>query len=509
VDASAKRRHQGVGIGLSLVKGLVDLMGGTISVASRLGEGTTFTIVLPEASPSDSSEPEATANPQEDFIELLNREALLQGGRSEELPLTETEEENDPDQIVFIKGDSEVKPVILVAEDEPAVRKLVVSQLQEYQLLVAKDGKEAMDLAVNYLPDLILLDWMMPGYDGLEVCKMIREMPALERIPIVILTARIDETSKIQALQAGASDFINKPFVPTELRLRIRNHLDIAAFEQAAVQRSQELGEALEELKESESMLVQAEKLSSLGQMSAGIIHEINNPLNYVKTNLYSMRTFVKMLPEDDREDFQEVVADVEEGLERVVQIVQDLRSFAVKDKVQYQEVNLANVVATSARLLGNRLSRISFESTVSDSLVIEGNSNQLCQVFVNFFQNALDALSEMDRENEDGFLKVSCESNEDWISIHFRDNGCGISEENREKIFDPFFTSKEVGHGMGLGLSICYRILNQHGVKMELESEVGKGTHFTLSFPVVLDDSSFREEVVPEITANLEKIPV
>jgi C4-dicarboxylate-specific signal transduction histidine kinase len=221
------------------------------------------------------------------------------------------------------------------------------------------------------------------------------------------------------------------------------------------------------------------------------------------------MRTFVKMLPEDDREDFQEVVADVEEGLERVVQIVQDLRSFAVKDKVQYQEVNLANVVATSARLLGNRLSRISFESTVSDSLVIEGNSNQLCQVFVNFFQNALDALSEMDRENEDGFLKVSCESNEDWISIHFRDNGCGISEENREKIFDPFFTSKEVGHGMGLGLSICYRILNQHGVKMELESEVGKGTHFTLSFPVVLDDSSFREEVVPEITANLEKIPV
>lgn len=488
-DTSTKRKHRGAGIGLSLVKGIVDLLEGTIKVDSKLGQGTTFSVELPIGSPALDGTVKVEVT-ELDPIEKLNRRAQFGGNAiitNTSVPKVDVESLASPNTL---------KPVVLIAEDEPDIRELLISQLDSYQLLVAKDGETALQLANQYLPDLILLDWMMPGRDGLEVCRLIRETTALERVPIIMLTARIDERSKIEALEAGANDFLTKPFAPTELKLRINHLLNTGRFEKEVVQKSQELGAALAELKESESMLVQAEKLSSLGQMSAGIIHEINNPLNYAKTNLYSLRTFSKLLPPEEKDDFVEITSDVEEGLERVVQIVKDLRSFAVKDKTQFSDVNLAEVVAASSRLLGNRLTLVEFSAEVPDHVHVNGNSNQLCQVFVNFIQNSLDALKDAGRENEEGKIRVELSQDSDWTSLHFHDNGCGISKENQQQIFDPFYSSKDIGQGMGLGLSICYRILDQHGVKIEIESEVGKGTHFTLNFPVILDDSEFDESL-------------
>ena len=488
-DTSSKRRHRGAGIGLSLVKGIVDLLEGKIEVKSTLGKGTTFKVLLPLG--QKVSETMETAIELElDPIEELNRRAQFEGGRMPESALAL---ESGAEALLVPSGD---KPVVLVAEDEADVRDLIVSQLGDYQLLVATDGEKAIQLANRFEPDLILLDWMMPERDGLEVCRVLRATAGFERVPIVMLTARIDERSKIEALEAGANDFLTKPFAPTELKLRINHLLNSGRFEKEVVEKSEELGAALAELKESESMLVQAEKLTSLGQMSAGIIHEINNPLNYAKTNLYSLRSFVKLLPEEDREDFVEVTSDVEEGLERVVQIVKDLRGFATKDKAQFSDVNMAEVVASSARLLGNRLTHVRYSSEIPDHIHINGNSNQLCQVFINFIQNALDALKDVDRENDQGEIRIECSQGSEWTSLHFHDNGCGISEEAQQKIFDPFYSSKDIGQGMGLGLSICYRILEQHGVKIEIKSEIGAGTHFTLNFPVILDDREFDESV-------------
>ena len=503
-DASAKRMHQGAGIGLSLVKSLVDQLEGDIEVKSELGKGSTFVVRLPNvkavgALALDFEEVEDER--EEDEIAGLNRRAQLTGsGHYWEGVIEEEVMVNKPKRQSFEKI-----PVILLAEDEPDVRQLIVSQLRDYEVLVARDGEAAFQMAQEHQPDLILLDWMMPKKDGLEVCRLVRKESELDRVPVVMLTARVDERSKILALEAGANDFLTKPFVPTELKLRIRNMLDTGEYEREVVRKSEELGEALKELKESESMLVQAEKLSSLGQMSAGIIHEINNPLNYAKTNLYSMRTFSKLLPEEEQEDFAEVVGDVEEGLERVVQIVQDLRSFAVKDKAQYNDVNLGEILATTRRLLGNRFSDVEYECSIPDHIHVDGNSNQLTQVFINFIQNALDAIKDAGRESGEGLISISCEESEEWVSLHFRDNGCGISKESQEKIFDPFYTSKEIGHGMGLGLSICYRILEQHGVRIEISSEIGIGTHFTLNFPVLIDDDEFNEALATASTNNAQ----
>lgn len=488
-DASSKRRHRGAGIGLSLVKGIVDLLEGTVTVQSRVNVGTTFVVELPIGEALDSDKV-GLDELELDPIEKLNRKAQFVGSVA-----------TASSDLAGVSSDIQVlsntkTPVVLIAEDEPDVRNLIVSQLNNYQLLVAGDGERALQLANQYLPDLILLDWMMPERDGLEVCRLVRKTAALERVPIIMLTARIDERSKLEALEAGANDFLTKPFAPTELKLRISHLLKTGRFEKEVVRKSEELGIALAELQESESMLVQAEKLSSLGQMSAGIIHEINNPLNYAKTNLYSLRTFAKLLPPEEKDDFVEITTDVEEGLERVVQIVKDLRGFAVKDRTQFSDVNLAEVVAASSRLLGNRLTKVRFSLEIPDHIHVNGNSNQLCQVFVNFLQNSLDALKDVERENEEGEIRIELSMSSDWISLHFHDNGCGISDENQQKIFDPFYSSKEIGQGMGLGLSICYRILDEHGVKIEIESSVGKGTHFTLSFPVILDDHSFDESV-------------
>ncbi|MEM9080542.1 MAG: ATP-binding protein [Verrucomicrobiota bacterium] len=478
-DTSAKRRHRGAGIGLSLVKGLVELLEGEIFVKSKLGEGTKFTVTLPlgeEGKPKSipvQSEYEVESDP----IEKLYRKASLEGATSS----LSVDDAVRPETAIF-EETSSGKPLVLIAEDEPDLRDLIVGQLSDYRLLVAHNGEQAIQLARQYLPDLMLLDWMMPERDGLEVCSMARDTPSLERVPIVMLTARIDERSKLDALAAGANDFLTKPFVPTELKLRVGQLIESNRYQKEVVMKSKELGVALEDLKESESMLVQAEKLSSLGEMSAGIIHEINNPLNYSKTNLYSLRMFMKLLPPEEQQDFREITADVEEGLERVSQIVKDLRSFAVKDKAIFTEVNLAEVVETTGRLLGNRLTNIRFETNVPDHIYVDGNSNQICQVLVNFVQNALDAI-EMQGRGEDGFIEIECVEKEDHVTMSIRDNGCGISDEDRTRIFDPFFTSKEIGKGMGLGLSICYRILEQHGVRTEIESEIGVGTHFTLNF--------------------------
>ncbi|MDP0489518.1 MAG: ATP-binding protein [Verrucomicrobiota bacterium JB023] len=481
-DTSAKRKHRGAGIGLSLVKGLVDSMGGKISVTSVIGMGTTFKVLLPLVSANgDEVEKDAPVDPSEDedLIETLYAKAHFEGNLLLEDP-------DGPSTEVLVQGSGELdSPTVLVAEDEPAVRELLVAQLKEYRLLVANDGQKAFDMAKERKPDLILLDWMMPELDGLEVTRLIRQVPGLERTPVILLTARIDERSKIEGLEAGANDFLTKPFVPTELKLRIDQLLKSRRYQTEIVEKSLQLGKALDDLKESESMLVQAEKLSSLGQMSAGIIHEINNPINYAKTNLYSLRTFSRSLPEDEQEDYREVLADVEEGLQRVAQIVQDLRGFAVKDKVRFGDVNLSEVVSTSARLVGHRLGGVDFEQSVPDHLHLTGNANQLCQVLVNFLQNSLDAVEGREFENnESPRVEVYAEDSAEGILLHLKDNGSGISPEIREQIFDPFFTSKDVGKGMGLGLSICYRILQQHGVKIDLESGVNQGTHFTLTFP-------------------------
>jgi two-component system sensor histidine kinase PhcS len=261
-------------------------------------------------------------------------------------------------------------------------------------------------------------------------------------------------------------------------------------------EKARQLADALAELHENEVRLLQAEKLSSLGRISAGIVHEVNNPLNYAVTALHMLRAYADDIPESERADYGETVGDAEEGVGRVIKIVSDLRAFTKGEINMGQEVQLAGVLESARRLVSADLRGIRFVTDVPEDLKVDGNDNQLCQIFMNFIQNATEAVvATKDRGEEPEITVRGTKGPAGEILLVIRDNGCGISTEDIKVIFEPFFTKRQVGEGMGLGLSICHSILKAHGAQVEVVSEPDKFTEFTIMFPPVRSSEARRPE--------------
>jgi two-component system sensor histidine kinase PhcS len=244
---------------------------------------------------------------------------------------------------------------------------------------------------------------------------------------------------------------------------------------------------SLQQLKENEMQLVQSEKLASLGRMSAGIIHEINNPLNFATTGLFTLRKKGKHLAPEQQADYAEILTDVEEGLKRVQTIVSDLRMFTHPNTEQLDPVPVAEVITPALRFLGNEWrDTVQIEQKLTEHQTIWSNKNKLIQVIVNILQNSLDAMkikSFVAGEKPTIWIEGRVENGQSILSV--RDNGGGIDAKHLDKIFDPFFTTKDVGEGMGLGLSISYSIVQEYGGKISVRSEPEKFCEFTLEFPV------------------------
>jgi len=490
-DGSSKRKHQGAGIGLALVKELTEVQDGRVEVLSQEGRGTLFRVYLPYREgkfDSVSGSAESDAGPatfesdarhtvaSEGWLANLYRRAELFPARAQ--PVRTDAEES-------AQAGDQSHPLLVIADDEPDMLRFLRSQLNShYRIVEAENGQAAQDQVFANTPDAVLLDMMMPEKDGLQVCRELREDERTKYLPIILLTARADEETKLMSLAAGASDFLAKPFSSTELHVRIRNLVNSYRLQRELARQNQLLEETIDELKETETLLVQTEKLASLGRMSAGIIHEINNPLNFAATGLYALRNKRKHIMQEQRQDFVDILADVEEGIGRVRDIVSDLRSFASRDSSMKEEVVLQPVVATALRFLSREFeSRIAVVAEVPDELKVIANRNKLVQVFVNLLQNAADALEtkEFETENEEATIRIEAVREEPQVRITVTDNGPGMNDEVVRQVFDPFFTTKEVGQGMGLGLSVCYRIMQEMGGKIEVRSEPGEWTEFAL----------------------------
>lgn len=243
---------------------------------------------------------------------------------------------------------------------------------------------------------------------------------------------------------------------------------------------------SLHQLKENEMQLVQSEKLASLGRMSAGIIHEINNPLNFATTGLYTLRKKTKYLVPDQQEEYAEIVKDIEEGVKRVQTIVSDLRMFSHPNTEQLDPVSVAEVVTPALRFLSNEWrDNVQIVRKFAEHQTILANKNKLIQVMMNLLQNSLDAMKNKaysGGEKPTIWIEGRLENGRSFLSV--RDNGEGIDAKTMDKIFDPFFTTKDVGNGMGLGLSICYSIVQEYGGNISVKTEPGKFCEFTLEFP-------------------------
>ena len=489
-DGSSKRKYQGVGIGLALVKELVEIQGGKATVQSQEGKGTTFTVTLPyqKAEPAPKLSPEAAPQTAPDSPAdggtVTSEEWLANLYRRAELFPALTPLQSSLRPVETARNGS--LPTILVADDEPDMLRFLKTQLStHYRVLEAVDGQQAIEKASQFLPDIILLDMMMPEKDGLQACREIRALTPTQSIPIVLLTARADDETKLAALSAGASDFLTKPFSTTELHVRIKNLVESHQYQRKVSKQNQVLETTIEQLKDTETQLVQTEKLASLGRMSAGIIHEINNPLNFATTGLFTLRKKGKYLAPEQQEEYQDILKDVEEGINRVKTIVTDLRMFTHPETESRDQVEVPEVVAAALRFLSAEWKdKVRIEQKLVDHQAVWANKNMLIHALLNLLQNSIDVLKTKSFENEQPTIWIEGRLEGSKSLLIVRDNGTGIDAEHLNKVFDPFFTTKDVGAGMGMGLAICHRIVQDCEGRISVRTEPGKFCEFTLEFP-------------------------
>ena len=283
------------------------------------------------------------------------------------------------------------------------------------------------------------------------------------------------------------------------------------SLEKKVEERTKELEQANQKLKETQTMMVHSEKMRSLGELVAGIAHEINNPINFIYGNIMILDNYQKdllalidkyslqessMNPDAVREisdfkqtidldflkdDIADLIRSCLEGVERTKNIILDLKNFSRMDEMVFSECNIPKEIDTTLNILNNKIkNRIVVHKDYEENLPkIEAYGGQINQVFMNILDNAQGAIKGT------GDIFISAKKEGENIKIEFRDTGCGIKKENLNKIFEPFFTTKPVGQGTGLGMSIAYRVIEAHNGKISVESEQGVGTKITILLPV------------------------
>lgn len=428
---------------------------------------------------------------------------------------------------------------ILIVDDNPTNLGVLSDFLDEkgYEVWIAKSGDVALQRIEYALPDLILLDIMMPGMDGFETCRYLKNKTETCEIPVIFMTALSDTDSKVKGLNLGAVDYITKPFQQGEVLARVKLHLKLyklmrqvakqnQTLEEKVQERTFELNQMMEELKTMQVQLIQNEKMSSLGQMVAGVAHEINNPINFIYGNLEPAEEYIENIlnliemyqlyhPEPDaaiqayqedielefvQEDLIKILSSMKVGATRILEIVKSLRNFSRLDESEIKEVDIHEGIDSTLMILQNRL-KVKPEHPEIEVIKEYGNfpnmecyPGQLNQVFMNLLANAIDAIEECYSEGnieefEDNYCKIWISTelqNSDEVVIKIADNAKGIKEEVVNRIFNPFFTTKPVGKGTGMGLAISYSIVvDKHGGKLECNSKVNVGTEFIIRIPI------------------------
>jgi two-component system, sensor histidine kinase PhcS len=285
--------------------------------------------------------------------------------------------------------------------------------------------------------------------------------------------------------QAGASPFINNIYfllMTAVIALAACHYSSVRRFQEFRLRfeldvNNRELASTLKKLQETEVQLVQSEKMNALGKLSAGLLHEINNPLNYT-----FMALQVAKQEAVENESLCDTLKDIGEGMERIRTVIADLRGFAYPtDHLNSQDFPLDESLTTAVKLTAHELGSIRVEREGLNDVIATGATTQIVQVFMNLLINSAHALKE---KGKDAIIKVRCSTDGGRLKLTVRDNGTGVSAANLPKLLDPFFTTKAPGQGMGLGLSICHTIVQNHGGSMHVSSEEGQWTEVSFDLP-------------------------
>ncbi|MFZ5570301.1 MAG: hybrid sensor histidine kinase/response regulator [Thermodesulfobacteriota bacterium] len=388
---------------------------------------------------------------------------------------------------------------VLVAEDDVTSRVMVAAVLGKwgYTVVSAADGDEAW--SVSQEPDsprLMILDWVMPGVSGPELCRKLRRHRIDEPLYIILLTSKGDNQDIIKGLESGADDYITKPYNHDELRVRI----EIGARYIRSEEKIRDYAANMERLAEERArQLMHADRLTTIGILSAGIAHEINNPLAFIAVNIQtieenwpSIAACLQREPsgkamEQARligREMPEMLQDMKNGVARIRDIVDGLKTYARVENRKSQAVLINTCIIQALKLCTNRLkNRVRVETRLAEDLPpFSGDENRIEQVFVNLFINAADAMESSAAGA--GELHIGTALDQGRILALVRDNGPGVRNGDFEKLFKPFFTTKAVGKGTGLGLSISRNIIEEHGGTITVRNHPDGGLEFRIELP-------------------------
>jgi signal transduction histidine kinase len=465
-DNARTMSARGMGIGLALAKELCEENDGKISVKSRIGEGTTMAFELPRLA-APPALPAASARETSAVLGDPITRFSLKADRQH------------PEHVapaVFPGQGGEAPaadaPLVLVVDDEPDMRKYVCWTLASaYRVHEENDGKAGLSAALRLRPAVVVVDQMMPEMEGLEMCLRLREEPDELRPRVIMITARSDDMTRLNALASGADDFLEKPFSGPELALRVSNLVRARGLEQSLRVKNQELEAALERITVAELELVANEKFAALGRMAGGLLHELNNPLN----NALMAISVAKERAAGQDAQSREVIADVETGMQRVRDVVASVRAFSHPSNTQRpQPLLLGRVIDVARAQTRGDLEEIELWVEPSEDVWVLGVEAQLIQVLTNLLTNAAEALHRSERR---GRVEVRVDVCDATANVQVLDNGPGIPEDLRSRVLEPFVTSKAPGQGMGLGLSICDRLVRNHGSGITVGARPEGGT--------------------------------
>lgn len=462
---------RGAGLGLALVKEHVELHGGTVAVTSALGEGTTFEVRVPAGTGEAEGPSQLRARQLAvDFeSELAQRDAT-------------------PGLVTVPPDDG--RPLVMVVEDNARLRQFIAATLaEEFRVIDVGDGARALELLGPHRPLCIVTDMMMPELDGRGLLAAVRADPEYRHLPVLLLTAHGDDSVRDESLELGASDFLAKPFSVRELRARVRNFVALRSAQTSLASANTALARALDEVRSAQVRALRAEKLAAIGQLASGIGHEVKNPINFVLNFARPSRVKVRRLHESlaEREPAAarelagvgEALDRVIEGGERVVHIVNGLQAFARGGEAR-MPVDVDAEVRAVLRMAEASLPatlELSWEGGAPPPVL--GSPIGVGAVVLNLLTNAIQATEGRGRV----WLRTWPE--EGAVVLQVGDTGRGIAPEHLDRVWDPFFTTRGAGEGLGLGLALVHRIVHDDmGGTIELHSEVGAGTTFTVRFP-------------------------
>lgn len=427
---------------------------------------------------------------------------------------------------VALNHEEQSQPRILIVDDEPTIRDLFAFFLSEhYSCVTAGDAQEALARLAGEEFALVISDVNMPGLSGVELLRKV-----VERHPetVVIMVSAMERTQRVlDTLRLGAFDYLIKPCDLDVLALSVERALEQGAlvrmakrYKQDLEEQNRELVRRKQQLERLQTQLVHSEKMASLGQLAAGVAHELNNPAGFIYGNMEmlgesigSLRQLLDVYAAAELggeasahiaalkseiaydallDDLDSIIGDAQSGAERIRDIVQNLRTFSRLDEAEFKKTDIHEGIESTLRLLARFYTsgNIGLNRHYANLPPVDCYAGQLNQVWMNLLANAAHAV----HSKAGGKVTITTGLEPDAIvKITIADAGCGIAPENLSKIFDPFFTTKPVGEGTGLGLSITYAIIERHNGSIKVESRVGVGTTFTIRLPVHAHDDGER----------------